>query len=169
MQVFRMNETVVLPTFGTKGSAGFDISANLQNDAKIISYNPHGRTFEMPVKRRADGVNITTLQPQFRTLVPTGLIFDIPTRHVLKVYIRSGIALKRGLALANATAIIDSDYTDELFIMLINHSDTPIIIADGERIAQGLLEKSMKVVLEEVTERPGPKEDRVGGLGSTGV
>jgi dUTP pyrophosphatase len=124
---------------------------------------------EIPVKPGADGKLSITLHPQFRTLVPTGLIFDIPDRHVLKLFIRSSMALKYSLSLANGTGIIDSDYVDPTYMMVINNGDTPIQIYHGDRIAQGILEKTLKYTLEETTEQPGKKTDRDGGLGSTGT
>lgn len=169
MKVFKTHPSADIPTFATEGSAGFDIKACLIPDTKIRAYNPHNREMEIPVKSLPDGRLVVTLQPEFRTLVPTGLIFDIPDKHVLKLYIRSSMALKYGLTLANGVAIIDSDYVDPTYIMILNSGDTPIQLYHGDRIAQGILEKTYKYTLEEITEPPKKKTDRDGGLGSTGI
>ena len=72
-------------------------------------------------------------------LVPTGLIFDVPEKHVLKLFMRSGMAYKKGLSLANGTGIIDSDYKLETFVMLQNNTDSLVQITNGDRIAQGMV------------------------------
>lgn len=169
MKVFKVSANAEIPSFATEGSAAFDLKACLDAGTKIRAFNPHNREMEIPVKPTADGRLAVTLHPQFRTLVPTGLIFDIPDRHVLKLFIRSSMALKYSLTLANGTGIIDSDYVDPTYMMVINNGDTPILIYHGDRIAQGILEKTLKYTLEETTEQPGQKTDRTGGLGSTGV
>jgi dUTP pyrophosphatase len=169
MNIFKVSENAELPSFATSGSAAFDIKACLDAGTKIRAYNPHNREMEIPVKTAADGKISVVLHPQFRTLVPTGLIFDIPEKHVLKLFIRSSMALKNSIGLANGTGIIDSDYVDPTYMMVINNGDTPILIYHGDRIAQGILEKTIKYTLDETTEKPTKKTDRSGGLGSTGI
>jgi len=169
MKIFKVNENAEIPSFATSGSAAFDLKACLEANTKIRAYNPHNREMEIPVKPTGDGRLAVTLHPQFRTLVPTGLIFDIPEKHVLKLFIRSSMALKYSLSLANGTGIIDSDYVDPTFMMVVNNGDTPILIYNGDRVAQGILEKTVKYVLEETTEKPQKKTERDGGLGSTGI
>lgn len=167
MKIFREKETAILPEYATEGSACFDLRACIE-DEKYVSYNPHNRKMELPVKI-ANAKPSIQLHPSSRTLVPTGLIFDIPKNHVMKIYIRSSMALKYGLFLANSTAIIDSDYVDPTFIMIYNSCDTPITIYHGDRIAQAEVVKYEKHTLVERATRPTQKTDREGGLGSTGV
>lgn len=168
MKIFKMNSEAEIPSFATDGSACFDIKACLQKNQKLRAYNPHNREITTPT-REVNGKIYALLQPQFRTLIPTGLIFDIPTNHVLQVFIRSSMALKNGIMLANSTAIIDSDYTNELFVMIYNMGDSPFGIYHGDRIAQAMLSKTLKYTLEQTEEAPGQKTNRDGGLGSTGV
>lgn len=168
MKIFREKETATIPHFATKGSACFDLSACLEEGDKVVAYNPHNRKMEIPVRRVSGNFSIQ-LHPGFRTLIPTGLIFDIPTNHVLKLFIRSSMALKYGLTLANSTAIIDSDYVEQTYILVHNTGDTPVVISHGERIAQGMLEKLHVYDLNERKTRPTQKTDRDGGMGSTGV
>ncbi len=169
MKVYKDNPNAELPAFATKGSAAFDLKACLVESDKIRVFGPHNKEIFIPVRRASNGKMTVQLLPQFRTLVPTGLIFDIPSDHVLKLYIRSSMALKYGIGLANDVAIIDSDYTDPTYMLIYNMCDTPINIYHGDRIAQGILEKTLSYELEETTEKPEPKTDRSGGLGSTGV
>jgi dUTP pyrophosphatase len=169
MKIFRANENAEIPSYATKGSAAFDLKACFDETTKIRAFNPHNREMNLPVKRWSNGVLYVQALPQFRTLIPTGLIFDIPEKYVLKFYIRSSMALKHGISLANDVAIIDSDYVDPAYIMVYNMCDTPINIYHGDRIAQAILEKNVQVDLEEAKEIPARKTDRAGGLGSTGT
>jgi dUTP pyrophosphatase len=169
MKIFKVSENAEIPKYATQGSAAFDIKACFDEPTKITAFNPHNREMQLPVKRGSNGLLYAQLQPQFRSLIPTGLIFDIPEEHVLKFYIRSSMSLKHGLNLANNVAIIDSDYVDPAYILIYNMGDTPVSIFHGDRVAQAILEKNVQVAIEETTEKPGQKTDRAGGLGSTGT
>jgi dUTP pyrophosphatase len=102
-------------------------------------------------------------------LVPTGLIFDIPEGFSLRIHARSGLSLKEGLVLANSEAVIDSDYVDEVFVLLYNRSSVGRTIRIGERIAQAELVESVQYTIKETKKQPTVKTDRTGGMGSTGV
>jgi dUTP pyrophosphatase len=87
------------------------------------------------------------------------------------VHPRSGLSTKQGLSLANAEGVIDWDYTNELFIAIINHSDLRQPIFDGERIAQVELVRSItkdQINIRNMRKAPNQKTDRTGGLGHTG-
>jgi len=168
MKVYRDKENAVIPEFATEGSACFDLRACLEEGDKIRCYNPHNREMSVPVKV-ASGRLSFQLHPSFRTLIPTGLIFDIPKNHEMKIYIRSSMALKYGVMLANGVAVIDSDYVDPTYVMAYNASDTPITIFDGDRIAQAQLLPLKGYNLTERKSKPEKKTDREGGLGSTGT
>jgi dUTP pyrophosphatase len=103
-----------------------------------------------------------------RILIPTGLIFDIPNGYSVRLYPRSGLALKQGLTLANNVGIIDSDYVEPVFAMITNISGTIKYIKHNERVCQGELFKDHSCILEEISEQPGRKTNRDGGFGSTG-
>lgn len=154
---------VTLPKMATKSSACFDLEYNPSGKNSYKGYNSFNSEFERPL---GDKQSIT-IMPGDRVLVPTGLIFDIPEGYFLKVYIRSSVALKYGLVLANSTGIIDEDYTKETFILLLNTGSNPYIIQIHDRLAQVELCKTPEVTLEAST-APEQKTDRVGGLGSTG-
>ena len=101
-------------------------------------------------------------------LIPTGLIFDIPSNHSIRLYPRSSLALKRGLTLANNVGIIDSDYVEPVYMMIYNISGYQQFVTNGERICQAELILEKQHVLLELDERPERKTDRDGGFGSTG-
>lgn len=169
MNVYKVNERAELPEYATDGSACFDVKACIENGQRLKSYNAWNK--EMPVAVKGIGQNKDAFQlpPAVRVLVPTGLIFDIPEGYVMKMYIRSGTALKKGLTLVNGVGIIDSDYVEESFLMLENVSESMALIEHGERIAQCLIEPITREPINEISERPEQKTSRDGGFGSTGV
>jgi dUTP pyrophosphatase len=141
LKIYRINENSVLPKFATQQSACFDISSS----EKCIIPARHGFS------------------------VSTGLILDIPQGYSVRIHPRSGLAYKKGITLLNAEGIIDSDYTNELKILLYNTSNLEYIVDIGDRIAQGELVKSLDYTIEECYTAPVQKTDRVGGFGSTGI
>jgi dUTP pyrophosphatase len=170
LQVYRITPRAEIPSFATEGSACFDLRVCVDADQRVTAYNPQNKKIDLPVKIYGGSqLPAFQLHPMHRVLVPTGLIFDVPQHHVLKVWIRSSMALKVGLTLANSTAIIDSDYTDQTYVMLQNLSDVVVTLQHGDRIAQAALEQVQHYQLTEVHEPPQQKTSRIGGLGSTGV
>lgn len=168
MKIYRMNENAELPTYATEGSAAFDIKSCFKRGDKLRAYNNWNKQVFITVKGVGQNPNSFQLPPDTRILIPTGLIFDVPDKHVLKMFIRSSVALKRGLVLANGTGIIDSDYVEQAYIMINNETDSLAVISDGERLAQCVLEKLQQVKLSETKTQPIQKTDRNGGFGSTG-
>jgi dUTP pyrophosphatase len=167
MNVYKVNERAEVPEYATAGSACFDIKACISNGQRLRSYNAFNKEMQIVVKGVGNNPNSFQLPPGIRVLVPTGLIFDIPEKHVMKMYIRSSQALKKGLTMVNGVGIIDSDYVEESFMMLENVSDSMALIEHGERIVQCLIEKTLRTKIVETTDKPGIKTDRDGGFGST--
>lgn len=168
MNVYKLNEAAELPEYATDGSACFDIKACVKNGQRLRSFNAFNKEMSIVVKGVGGERDAFQLPPGIRVLVPTGLIFDIPEGHVMKMYIRSSQALKKGLTMANGVGIIDSDYVEESFMILQNMSDSLATIVNGERIAQCLIEKALRVDILQTTEKPVQKTSRDGGFGSTG-
>ena len=164
LNIYKTNPNVVLPKFGTKQAACFDISFQAEGKATYSGYN----SFNAPFTRSLSSGSIR-IMPGDRILVPTGLIFDIPEGYSVRIHPRSGLSYKQGLILANLEAVIDSDYIQETFILLTNRSEVDQTINNGDRIAQAELVKKEEYVLWEIMEAPTQKTDRIGGLGSTGV
>lgn len=79
------------------------------------------------------------LKPGERKLVPTGVRVMLPPNLVGMVCPRSGNAVKYGLTVLNAPGIIDSGYTGEVKVILINLSDEVQKISKGDRVAQLVL------------------------------
>ena len=164
LNVYKTNPNIVLPRFGTKQAACFDISFQAEGKSTYSGYN----SFNAPFTRSLSSGSIR-IMPGDRILVPTGLIFDIPEGYSVRIHPRSGLSYKQGLILANLEAVIDSDYIQETFILLTNRSEVDQTINNGDRIAQAELVKKEEYVLWEIMEAPTQKTDRIGGLGSTGV
>ncbi len=131
-----------LPSYSTPLSAGMDIRANL--DAPI------------------------TLSPGERKLIPTGLYIALPEGYEAQIRPRSGLAIKHGITVLNAPGTIDADYRGEVGIILINHSDKPFVIEDGERVGQMVVAQYSRVEWNE-TDSLDETERGAGGFGHTGV
>lgn len=130
-----------LPKYETHGAAGLDLKANIEEAIE--------------------------LKPLQRALVKTGLFIEIPEGYEAQVRPRSGLAYKHGLTVLNSPGTIDADYRGEIGVILVNLSDQPFVIQNGERVAQLVF---AKVEQAEWAESDGLSETNrgAGGFGSTG-
>ncbi|MCX8008174.1 MAG: dUTP diphosphatase [Patescibacteria group bacterium] len=163
LKYFKQDSFAFDPVFATKNSACFDLCARLVNDDVVKGFSYANIGINLKVKDQSIRV-----YPNDRLMIPTGLIFDIPEGYYVRLYIRSGTALKKGLALANSVGVIDSDYVEPVYILLTNISGVTTTITHGERICQAELVPVHEVDFEVLSERPQQKTDRSGGFGSTG-
>ncbi len=131
-----------LPAYETFSSAGMDVRACL----------------ESPI----------TLAPLQRALIPTGLRIQLEHGYECQVRPRSGLALKKGITVLNSPGTIDADYRGEIGIILINLSDQPFTINDGERIAQLVVTQYTRVEWETVSQLDSTERGD-GGFGHTGL
>lgn len=140
VNIKRLDPSVELPTYAYEGDAGLDLRSN-----ETIDIHP----FE-------------------RVLVPTGLAIALPDGYAGFVQPRSGMALKRGLTIANTPGLIDAHYRGELKVIAVNiDAHETIHIERGERIAQLVIQRVPVVHLNEVEELD--QTDRgCGGFGSSG-
>ena len=165
---FKLHSDVKDPIRATKGSACFDLHASLPESSEVKVYLNiflHGTLEKWNRLVKNEKVEINSNE---RVLIPTGLVFDIPEEHSIRLYPRSSLALKKGLTLANNVGIIDSDYVEPVFMMVYNISGSPQYISNGERICQAELVREEGTLLMESDYRPEKKTDRDGGFGSTG-
>lgn len=102
------------------------------------------------------------------TKVRTGIGVEIPYGYVGLLFIRSSIATKRGLELANSVGVIDAHYRGELIVALKNEGNEPVTIRKGERIAQLVISPILLPTVEVVDELS-ETERGEGGFGSTGT
>lgn len=141
-RIKRIDKSLPLPEYKTKGAAAFDFYAR--------------ETTIIPAKGWAK--------------VPSNFIIETPKEHALIISARSSLAKNYpGLFLANGIGLVDSDFcgpNDEILISLYNFTEKDIMINRGERIAQGHFKKIELAEFEEVEEMN--NADRR-GFGSTGL
>jgi dUTP pyrophosphatase len=130
-----------LPAYQTAGAAALDLAASMAE----------------PV----------TLGPLERRLVPTGLYVELPEGHEAQIRPRSGLALKHGVTVLNAPGTIDADYRGEVGVILVNLSQQPYTVHDGDRIAQLVLAKCERLEWQRADEL-GATGRGEGGFGHTG-
>ena len=159
------------PVFATEQSACFDIKAYFGSKTRLVdAYDPQNAHQKlMAVFERHDAPPFLILPPRMRVLIATGIVLDIPEGYSVRLHSRSGLSVKGGLILANCEGIVDSDYTNQLMVPIVNLSDMPARITHGDRICQGEMVPVLKYTLTPTDERVQPKTSRAGGFGSTGV
>ncbi|MBL0340280.1 MAG: dUTP diphosphatase [Bacteroidetes bacterium] len=131
-----------LPAYETGLSAGMDLRANLDAPVELL--------------------------PLQRQLVPTGLFLELPVGYEAQIRPRSGLAFKFGVTVLNSPGTIDADYRGEIKILLVNISDQPFVVKDGERIAQMVVAEHARVVWEQSQEL-NTTDRGAGGFGHTGT
>ena len=130
-----------LPTYQTEHAAAVDLHARLH----------------APV----------TLGPLERQLIPSGIALELPAGYEAQIRPRSGLAIKHGISMVNTPGTIDADYRGEIGVLLINLSNEPFIVSDGDRIAQMVIAPCERVEWVEVDDLNGT-ERASGGFGHTG-
>jgi len=151
----------IVPAKATDDAACYDIHADLMG-RKIKSYLSGSVIFGDPTIKNG----ILKLTPGERALVPTGWKMCCDPGWKIEIAPRSGNAIKKGLSLINCIGIIDSDYRDEVMLLIVNHSDWPVEVNHGERIAQLSLEKVNDIEML-IGLLPDTDSNRDGGMGST--
>lgn len=141
IKIKKLNENAIIPTRATNGSAGLDLYACLDNSETIL--------------------------PSETKLIKTGIAISIEKNFVAYVYARSGLAVKKGITLANCVGVIDSDYRGEVCVALHNISKEAYEVKNGERIAQLVIQKVEYPTIIE-TENLDETKRGEGGFGSTG-
>ena len=117
---------------------------------------------------RANIQSPITLNPLERKLIGTGLYMALPEGYEAQVRPRSGLALKHGLTVLNSPGTIDADYRGEIMVLLVNLSDTPFVVNDGERIAQMVIARHEQASFETV-DTLDETERGAGGYAHTGI
>ena len=131
-----------LPQYATCQSAGVDLRANLDNPIVI--------------------------EPLARALVPTGLFIALPAGVEAQVRPRSGLAIKHGITVLNSPGTIDADYRGEICVILVNLSNEPFTVNDGERIAQMVIARHEQAEWQ-LTDSLDETERGAGGFGHSGI
>lgn len=135
-------EDLPTPKFMTKGSAGMDLYAAVQDSV--------------------------TLKPLERMTVPTGICIELPQGFEAQIRPRSGLASKNGITLMNSPGTIDWDYRGEIKVIVVNLSAEDFTIIRGARIAQMVINKIETPVIQ-IVEDISETDRGLNGFGSTGV
>ncbi len=144
IKIHKLHDQAIKPQKSTEGSAGYDLHACLDDDVIINSME--------------------------RKLISTGLVFEVPYGYEAQIRGRSGLSIKNGITVLNSPGTIDSDYRNEVKVILINFSTNTFVVKNGMRIAQMLICKLLNydfhfVSFEELSE----SKTRSGGFGSTDI
>ena len=130
------------PSYSTNNSAGLDLRAHVKEE--II------------------------LNPMSRVLIKTGLFIQLPEGYEAQIRPRSGLAYKNGITVLNTPGTIDADYRGEVGVLLINLSNDPFKIKNGDRIAQMVIAKYQQAEWISVEQLDSTQRGD-GGFGSTGI
>jgi dUTP pyrophosphatase len=143
LKVKRLNNNtdLPLPSYQSDGSSGLDLCAAVNKEL--------------------------TLQPGDIELIPTGLSISLPEGYEAQIRPRSGLALRYGLGFVNAPGTIDADYRGEIGVIAINWGKKPLTIKRGDRIAQMVIHRVSRAIVEEVNELDSTKRGE-GGFGHSG-
>ena len=140
INIKRIDKSLDLPEYKTKGAVGFDLTAREE----------------------------TVLKPWEMKLIPLNLIVKIPKGYGLFIFSRSSVPVKKGIMIANGVGVIDQDYygeEDELKTLVINITKKKVIVEKGERICQGIF---LKLGIAKFSEVKKMRKKSRGGFGSTG-
>jgi dUTP pyrophosphatase len=139
----RLGNEFPIPDYATKGSAGLDLCACIDESL--------------------------TINPNSTVLISAGFAVYIADKSFAAMLLpRSGLGHKHGIVLGNLTGLIDSDYQGEIFVSCWNRGDTPFTIQPGDRIAQMIIVPVEQPHFEFVDSFDETIRG-VGGFGHTGV
>jgi dUTP pyrophosphatase len=132
---------IALPKYVTTGAAGMDLCAAVAKRVVI----PPGKT----------------------VLIPTGFSIELPAGVEAQIRPRSGLAIKHNVGLLNAPGTIDSDYRGEIKVVLTNFGKKKFIVQRGDRVAQMVIARYIRVKWKQVKGLNRSKRG-AGGFGHTG-
>lgn len=122
MRYFKLSEYASAPSTHSEHSAGYDLAS---------AYD-----YIVPTKGKC--------------LIKTDLVFEIPSGCYARIAPRSGLAKKHFIDVG--AGVVDSDYRDNVCILLFNFGESDFKVKRGDRIAQMILEKIEKFDLDETKE-----------------
>ncbi|EQD97962.1 dUTP diphosphatase [Helicobacter pylori] len=140
IKIQKIHPNALIPKYQTEGSSGFDLHA----------------------------VEEVVIKPHSVGLVKIGICLSLEVGYELQVRTRSGLALNHQVMVLNSPGTVDNDYRGEIKVILANLSDKDFKVQVGDRIAQGVVQKTYKAEFIEC-ERLDETSRGSGGFGSTGV
>jgi dUTP pyrophosphatase len=164
---FNIEKGVKLPKYESENAVGFDVVAC--NILKVfkgdleVSEEKFNKMKEGFIER-----GYIKIRPFERILFSTGLtVAHLPDNIELQIRSRSGVALKRGLFVANQPGTVDPDYRGVIGVILYN--STPFLnkVEMNERIAQIVPKQIIRPAIE-LSEHITDTERGSDGFGSSG-
>lgn len=149
VEVYRIDKSLPMPEYQTKGALAFDLYARIK-DQWLESTDPF------------------LVKPNENRLVPLNVIIKVPEGYGLFLFPRSSLFKKKGLIVTNSVGVIDRDYcgeNDELMLSVYNPTEDYCSIEHGDRIAQAVILPVPVINLIEVNDANTASR---GGFGSTG-
>ncbi|MUU50095.1 dUTP diphosphatase [Helicobacter pylori] len=140
IKIQKIHPNALIPKYQTEGSSGFDLHA----------------------------VEEVVIKPHSVGLVRIGICLSLEVGYELQVRTRSGLALNHQVMVLNSPGTVDNDYRGEIKVILANLSDKDFKVQVGDRIAQGVVQKTHKAEFIEC-EQLDETSRGSGGFGSTGV
>lgn len=140
VKIKRIDKSLEIPEYKTKGAVGFDLLARVE----------------------------TKIKPFEVKLIPLNLVVKVPKGYGLFLFSRSSTPSKKGLIVANSVGVIDQDYSgeeDELKLSVLNVTKKNVTVEKGERICQGIF---LKLSVAKFTESKKMSKKSRGGFGTTG-
>lgn len=122
IKVKKLHKNAKLPTHGHPGDAGMDFYA----------------------------VEEVIFPPGKQMRVHTGLAVEIPEGHVGVIWDKSSISFNTGLKVMGG--VIDSGYRGEIIMNFLNTSEKEVIIEEGYKVAQMIIQKFEHCEIQEVNE-----------------
>ena len=142
LKIKKLPNFVSMPEYKTQGASAMDLVAAIDEDVVI----PSGEI----------------------RMIPTGIAIELPHNTEAQVRSRSGLAIKKGIAVVNGIGTIDEDYRGEICVGLINHSKVDFKVSRGDRIAQMAIMEVLKPEIK-ISDDLSDTQRASGGFGSTGV
>lgn len=142
LKIKKLPNFVSMPEYKTQGASAMDLVAAIDEDVVI----PSGEI----------------------RMIPTGIAIELPHNTEAQVRSRSGLAIKKGIAVVNGIGTIDEDYRGEICVGLINHSKVDFKVSRGDRIAQMAIMEVLKPEIK-ISDDLSNTQRASGGFGSTGV
>lgn len=105
------------------------------------SENSTNPTYAYPTDSGMDlySTESVTIEPFGRSLVSTGIHFDIPEGYEIQIRSKSGLAIKEGLMVLNSPGTVDMGYTGEIKVIIFNTNNHEVRISKKQKIAQAVL------------------------------
>ena len=120
---------------------------------------------------RANLENPMEIPPWERAMIPTGLYFELPESYEIQVRPRSGLAANHGITVLNTPGTVDRGFNGQIVVILINLSNQPFKVNNGDRIAQAVISPVIsgrwcKLIRKNTLSNTSRGD---GGFGSTGI